>query len=80
VAIARALAGTPEVLLADEPTANLDTAVGTQILEPVRDLARKEGQGALDRHPRSKVRRWRTAWSAFGTDSSRHEPRAGAKG
>jgi putative ABC transport system ATP-binding protein len=42
VAIARALAGGPSVLLADEPTANLDSQVGTQVLSMFRDLAKKE--------------------------------------
>jgi putative ABC transport system ATP-binding protein len=47
VAIARALAGSPQVILADEPTANLDTATGEQILELFRDLARSEGKGLV---------------------------------
>jgi putative ABC transport system ATP-binding protein len=47
IAIARALAGSPQVLLADEPTANLDTVVGTQVLHLFRDLAKQERKGLL---------------------------------
>ena len=57
VAIARALAGSPPVLLADEPTANLDTATGAQVLELFRDLARGEGKGLLIVTHDPKVRR-----------------------
>lgn len=46
VAIARALVGGSPVLLADEPTANLDTQVGTQVLQLFRRLA-TERQRAL---------------------------------
>ncbi len=46
IAIARALAGDPPVLLADEPTANLDSQVGSQVLQMFRDAA-KSGNRAL---------------------------------
>jgi putative ABC transport system ATP-binding protein len=57
VAIARALAGSPPVLLADEPTANLDTATGAQVLDLFRDLARGERKGLLIVTHDPKVRR-----------------------
>ncbi len=47
VAIARALAGTAPILLADEPTANLDSVVGTEVLEMFRRLAKEENRALV---------------------------------
>ncbi|HUP59340.1 MAG TPA: ABC transporter ATP-binding protein [Thermoanaerobaculia bacterium] len=47
VAIARALAGKAPILLADEPTANLDSAAGTQVLEMFRTLAKQENRALV---------------------------------
>jgi putative ABC transport system ATP-binding protein len=44
VAGARALVSRPDVVFADEPTGNLDTRSGTELLEFLRDAARDHGQ------------------------------------
>ncbi|MFI5453942.1 MAG: ABC transporter ATP-binding protein [Isosphaerales bacterium] len=47
IAIARALAGPSSVVLADEPTGNLDSESGSRVLALFRDLSRSEGRALL---------------------------------
>ncbi len=47
VAVARALANDPEIILADEPTGNLDTESGQSILDLLKDLSVNDGKTVI---------------------------------
>ena len=47
VAIARALVKAPALVIADEPTGNLDSAIATQIVELLREMTRERGVAAV---------------------------------
>lgn len=53
VAMARALIGSPQLILADEPTASLDARNGQEIMTLLKHLTTHEGRNCRRRHPRS---------------------------
>ena len=57
VAVARAIVHRPALVLADEPTANLDTRNATQLIDLMRDLNRQIGRDVSVFHPRPAAAR-----------------------
>jgi putative ABC transport system ATP-binding protein len=68
VAIARALISEPTVLFADEPTGNLDSTAGAQVLDLLRDAVDLDGQTTVmvTHDPRAAARADRVLFLADG--------------
>lgn len=65
VAVARALAGSAPLILADEPTGNLDSETGTHVLSLFRNLAKAEGRALLIVTHEPRVRTIADRWLAM---------------
>jgi putative ABC transport system ATP-binding protein len=78
VAIARALVGDPKLILADEPTGNLDSKRSLQTVTLLRDIAHEQGASVLlvthDRDAAALADRDYTLRDGMLVEQRRHEP------
>lgn len=68
VAIARALVNDPTLILADEPTANLDSKIGQEVMRMLRNIAKEQGRSVVvvSHDPRIKDIADRVLWLEDG--------------
>jgi putative ABC transport system ATP-binding protein len=68
VAIARALVNDPALILADEPTANLDSKIGQEVMRMMRRIAKEQGRSVIivSHDPRIKEIADRVLWLEDG--------------
>ncbi len=76
VAIARALANNPPIILADEPTANLDSKNGHVIVGLLRKIAKKEGKSVIVVTHDPRIRKFadHVLWLEDGKLTSKRSP------
>jgi ABC-type lipoprotein export system ATPase subunit len=64
VAVARALAGRPQLILADEPTGQLDLVAGAHVIDALIEVARSSGAGLIiNTHDEAVADRLPTRWT-----------------
>ena len=75
VLIALALSRSPKLVLADEPTASLDTDTTQHVLGLLREVCNERKRSAVDRHARPRSRRLRRSHARTARRAPRGAPR-----